>query len=256
MTESLEQAAEGHLASQRLAFQAVETIAGLMQEGWTEKQTAALLNTYLRDHGVSGFFHEAFVWFGDRTRFEGVGSYGQYSPSNRHLLSDDIFILDVAPIYHGYVSDIGYTRCLAGSEPLDAALEALQELRKWIPSLFNVSGAVVGEDIWKQVDERIRRQGYENIHQLYPFSVLGHRVHSVPEGLSAFKWWNFGWQSYWSLLSRGLLSQLLSPTSKGELKGLWAVEPHLGGKGFGAKFEEILIVDEDGARWLEGERRV
>src|SRR5262249_60087328 len=34
--------------------------------------------------------------------------------------------------------------------------------------------------------------------------------------------------------------------------GLWAIEPHLGGTGFGAKFEELLVVEPGGrAFWLD-----
>jgi hypothetical protein len=33
--------------------------------------------------------------------------------------------------------------------------------------------------------------------------------------------------------------------------GLWAVEPHLAAEGVGVKFEEILLIDSDGARWLD-----
>jgi hypothetical protein len=32
---------------------------------------------------------------------------------------------------------------------------------------------------------------------------------------------------------------------------LWAVEPHLADGNVGAKFEEILIIDGNGARWLD-----
>ncbi|OXH82904.1 Xaa-Pro aminopeptidase, partial [Burkholderia multivorans] len=33
--------------------------------------------------------------------------------------------------------------------------------------------------------------------------------------------------------------------------GLWAVEPHLGFAGVGAKFEELLVITEDDAYWLD-----
>ena len=33
--------------------------------------------------------------------------------------------------------------------------------------------------------------------------------------------------------------------------GLWAIEPHLGFRGVGVKFEELLVVIEDDAYWLD-----
>jgi hypothetical protein len=33
--------------------------------------------------------------------------------------------------------------------------------------------------------------------------------------------------------------------------GVWAIEPHLGFHGVGVKFEEVLVVTEDDAYWLD-----
>ncbi len=243
---------EAFLACQRLAQRAAMEVASLAQEGWTEKQAANLLTTYLRDCGARSFFHEGFAWFGERTRFTGIHGYRGFMPSGRRLAAGEVFILDVAPIYRGYSSDIGYTTSLGPCPALDKAKVFLAQLRADIPALFN--GRRAGEDIWNNVDDKIREAGYDNIHQLYPFSVLGHRVHNhMPGENFRLKFLNFGWQSYWSLMSRGLFGQLLNPRFNGSLAGLWAIEPHIGGAGFGAKFEEILVVPPGGgpAHWLD-----
>ena len=246
---------EGYLACQRLAQRAALEVAGLVREGWTEKQTAVLLNTYLRDSGVTGFFHQAFVWFGERTRFDGVRAlrYDDYSPTRRVLQPGEVFILDVAPILDGYVCDIGYVDSLGPNAALREARHFLRELRDELPGLF--MGPNRGRDIWRLVDKRIVDAGYENVHAQYPFSVLGHRVHRVPLGGNVGAL-NFGWQSYWSFLSRGLFGQLLNGNHDGSLDGLWAIEPHIGTNGdgvnrFGAKFEELLLVEQGSARWLD-----
>ena len=242
----------GFLESQRLARRGIAEVAALVREGWTEKQAARLINDWFRDHGVKAFFHEGFAWYGERTRFDGILTYGQFLPSNRRLREGEVFILDVAPILDGYVCDIGYTASLGEHAGLVKAKKLLAELRKEIPELFRAGHH--GEDIWHQVDERIRGAGYHNVHKLYPFGVLGHRVHRVPAGKFRLPVMNFGWQSYWALVSRGLFGQLLNNQHRGTLTGLWAVEPHLGGDGFGAKFEEILVVPEGTGRdaaWLD-----
>lgn len=237
----------GYRRAQRLAFEAARHVAELVQPGWTEAQAATLLNQYLRDHGVRGFFHEAFAWFGDRTRFEGVRGpgYGAYAPTKRVLAEGEGFILDVAPIVEGFICDIGYTAGVyrERSRPF------LMELRQKIPPLFERGES--GAAIWDEVDRWIEQGGWDNIHQQYPFSVLGHRVHEVPGGGPPLAWWNFGWQSYWALMSRGVFGQLFNRQYEGSLEGLWAIEPHIGGQGFGAKFEEILVVDDNGAHWLD-----
>jgi Xaa-Pro aminopeptidase len=240
---------QSFLNSQRLAIKAAKEVRQLLQPGWTEKRTAQMLDTYLRDHGVTNFFHHSFVWFGDRTRFVGVKSYAGYSPSLRVLQEDDAVILDVAPVVEGAISDIGYSFAFGKNDQLEQGLEFLRQLKNEIPKLFN--SMLFGADIWRKVDESILQAGYENIHAMYPFSVLGHRVHMVPDQVPEARLLNFGWQSYWSFLSRGLFGQLLNQKHEGRLHGLWAIEPHIGKDAWGAKFEEILLVDDNGARWIE-----
>ncbi len=241
---------QGFLDCQRLAQASVKEVAGMMREGWTERHAADLVNAYLQDSGVGSFFHKAFAWFGERTRFEGIKGYGAFSPSGRVLRPGEIFILDVAPIHRGYVSDIGFTSSLGPSPELDQARTFLLELRRDLPKLFE--RAANGGEICSLVDGRITGAGYDPVHHRYPFSVLGHRVHSnVSKG--AGSWWNFGWQSYWELASRGVFGQLLNSHFRGRLEGLWAVEPHIGTKTFGAKFEEILCFEDGKARWIDAE---
>jgi hypothetical protein len=248
-TEASTEAKEGHLQSQRLAYRAVKEVAKMMEEGWTERQAAEMVGTYLRDCGVRSFFHHPFAWFGERARFQGMKKNSDFLPSKRVLLPGEIFILDVAPIYRGYVSDIGYTGCLEENPTCEKAMKFLKELREEIPKLFECG--ISGREIWKRVEDKILEARYANSHKIYPFSVLGHRVHKTTEVHEWLKFLNFGWQSYWSLASRGLFGQLLGPFFEGDLTGLWAIEPHLGGEGFGAKFEEILVVDHGKAYWLE-----
>ena len=51
-----------------------------------------------------------------------------------------------------------------------------------------------------------------------------------------------GWSPLWSSGKR---------SEHPPTPGLWAVEPHLGLRGVGAKFEELLVVTEDDAYWLD-----
>ena len=245
----------GFLACQQLAERGSREIALLLREGWTEHQAADLLNTWLQDHGVRGFFHKAFVWFGERTRYRNVKTYWDYLPSDRVLRPGEVFILDVAPIFDGYIADIGYTAALGVNPDVQKGLNFLENLRSLIPGMFAAAGAKGGA-IWDAIDAQIRSAGYDDIHAQYPFAVLGHRVHRVRIKAPEVAFINFGIQSYWEFLSRGLFGQLLNTNYHGSLTGLWAIEPHIGTPQFGAKFEEILVVDEDGARWLAEDSRI
>lgn len=244
-----EEEKEGHLRAQRLAFQAVREVASFIQEGWTEIQAAQMINRYLKDAGVVSSFHHGFAWFGERCGFEGIKSYKDFMPSHRVIRPGEAFILDVAPIFRGYVSDIGYTSSLGENQEVAKAIELLKYFREEIPKKFMEKNT--GGEIWKWIEHQIEANGYANAYKKYPFSVVGHRVHRVPEWSPQFKYMNFGWQSFWSIASRGVFGQLLNQNFEGDLVGLWAIEPHLSGKTFGAKFEEILVVSETESYWLD-----
>ncbi|MCE9499213.1 MAG: aminopeptidase P family protein [Leptospira sp.] len=251
----VEEAKAGFLKAQRLAYQCVVEVGKEIQEGWTEKQTAKRMSEYLKDNGVKTFFHTPFAWFGNHSRFDGYKSYKQYRPDIRKLKANDIIILDVSPIVDGYIGDIGYTMCLSPSKDLDSIMKYLLQLRELIPKLFASEKNV--SEIWAEIDNNIKENGYDNCHAKYPFAVLGHRVYKVPLANYNFplipvwiaSWFSF--QAQYSFVRHGILPELLTPDHSGSKIGVWAIEPHIGGKGFGAKFEEILVVENDRAYWLD-----
>ncbi len=258
VTSELDEVEQGqYLKAQNLAIKAIDYIADQIVAGWSEKQTAKLIETYLRDNGVDSFFHKPFVWFGENTRFNHMGRNKDYLPSDRLLKQNEPFVLDVAPIVDGYCVDVGLGYCLEKNTEFDAAQKYLQVLRSEIPQLFMEqinSESPDGKQIWSMIDSKIIEAGYDNIHRKYPFSVLGHRLHHVPKGPNLPGLLNFGWQSYWSFISRGLFGQLLNHNYSGNLEGLWAIEPHIGknigANSFGTKFEEILVVTKADCYWL------
>lgn len=238
---------QGFHRAQELALQSAREIGAMIQPGWTEKKAAGLMESYLRDFGVTSFFHRPFVWYGARTRFAGFKNYGDFMPTENQVHEGDAVILDVAPIVDGFACDIGYTTCLGENVEVQNAKDFLQSLRAEIPSMVRTGS---GSRVWEEVDRRIAEAGYENCHKIYPLGVLGHRLYRVSSKLPTLQWMRFGWQSYAELLRHGVLSEVLAQFSEADLNGLWAIEPHLGRGNVGAKFEEILWVRPEGAVWL------
>lgn len=246
---------EGYRRAQRLSYAAALTVAAELRHGWTEKQAAARLGEELRSKGVRALFHVPLAWFGNHSRFDGYRGYRQYLPSDRILKPGDVFILDAAPIVDGYIGDIGYTSSLEPHQGLEEARALLGRLRRDLPALFETSRNT--REIWKHIDQEIAGAGFDNCHALYPFAVLGHRVPHVPLssiksrgiGIGSASW--FSLHTYATLLARGIFPELLGPDHTGSKEGLWAIEPHIGGSGFGAKFEEILVVEPGRSYWLD-----
>jgi Xaa-Pro aminopeptidase len=243
---------------QQLAYRCVETIAGELQPGITEKDTTDRMRRWLIDHGVDDWFHLPFAWFGDRSAFQGFRIPLQFFPTGRELEEDMPFILDCAPVVGGFMADIGYASCLGENLILDRILDDLAAHRALILEL--VRDRRTFREIYEKVDQLILRQGYENRHRAYPGKVLAHRVWRLSPRESHRTLGRFGTRSLRRLGRTALVgaSQGRSPLWNGSrfsdhrpLPGLWAVEPHLGFRGVGAKFEELLVITDDDAYWLD-----
>ncbi len=240
---------QGFYESERLALQAVKHVGELLQPGWSEKKTADILHSYLRDYGVKQYFHRAFVWFGERTKFHGINNYSDYSPTNHILGENDVFILDIAPIYKNFTCDIGYTNCKGNNSQFTKAKKTLDELYIKIPKFFQSVESPT--ELWDKVDQTIQKKKLINVHKDYPFGVLGHRVHISKKIVPEVNPFNFGLGAYTKFLSKGLFSQLLNRDYHGPLYGLWAIEPHLANKDFGFKFEYLYLHSDEYSGWLQ-----
>lgn len=242
--------------AQRTAYECVMNVATQLREGITERETAELLKQHLHGRGITRYLHTPFAWFGEHAAFDGYTNYADYHASDRALRAGEAVVLDVSPMVDGYIGDVGYATSLGFNAELTRAKKFLQQLRATIPLLF-MSERGTGE-IWSEVDRLVRDAGFINVHARYPLSVLGHRVFRVTpregEPLRIFRSTYLGWfslEANLGFLRGGVLNQTLGPEHRGAKLGLWAIEPHIGWPGGGAKFEELLVVEPHRAWWLD-----
>ncbi len=246
---------------QRLAYEAAEHVAARLEPGVTERMAARELRGWLERHGVDDWFHVPFAWFGERTAFRNFRVSLQFLPTNRRLAEGMPYVLDCAPVMDGYVADIGYSGVL-GSNPGWARLDHdLSGFRGKILDLVRQRRTF--REIYREVDAEIAAQGNRNRHRVYPGRVIGHQVARIRLGGPRFVvFGSFGFRTL-RTIGRELVKERLegrSPLWAGgkasahpPTPGLWAVEPHLGTDDdrIGAKFEEILVVTDDDASWLD-----
>ncbi|CAM5638614.1 aminopeptidase P family protein [Streptomyces californicus] len=156
-------------------------------------------------------------------------------------------------------------RHVLGLNPLhDKLLADLEAHRELI--LREVRERRTLREIYEDVERLMTTQGYANRHRAYPFGVIAHKVDRVAERRWSPRLFGFG-----APVAQGAdqrrprhghrdgWSPLWSPyrfSDHPPQPGLWAVEPHLGFRGTGAKFEEILVVTdskdpEQNAFWLD-----
>jgi Xaa-Pro aminopeptidase len=260
MSEGRDDGLDGFRRVQRLAYSCAEAVAAELRPGMTERDAARAMRVKARDLGVRDWFHLPFAWFGDRTAFTGFKVPLQFFPTGRRLEPGMPFILDMAPVYEGCTADIGYSGSLGPDSLQERLMADLREHRELI--LREVRERRPLRTIYQDVDKLMVRQGYANRHRAYPFGVIAHKVDRVSERRWSPRVAGFGTQALKGLMSDAVhghregWSPLWSPYRMSDHPphpGLWAVEPHLGFRGTGAKFEEILVVTETDAYWLDDE---
>jgi Xaa-Pro aminopeptidase len=203
------------------------------------------------------------VLFGERTAYPGDFGKLEAISTDRKLDDGDAVIFDAAPIFNGFKVDTSYAFRFGANSRFDAADRALVEFRSLLLALIE-GGLSFREVAWK-VDDRIKALGFENCHKKHIGAVLGHRVTYAPQypvrlpkvwGLAPRQVSWFFYKSFQSRLGMPAATPNWNASRQCATKptqGLWAMEPHIARDGVGVKFEEILIIDENGARWLDND---
>lgn len=245
---------------QRTSFAILELTAANLKAGQTEKEvTRALVSAY-RNAGASSFFHLPVALFGERTALPGNWPVGKFFPKSKALESGDSVILDAAPLFDGYLVDTSYSFCFGENQTHKDMMKNLGSFRS------KVCDAVNAGQSFKEIADGIladfETMGYEPAHTKHPGAVLGHRA--VKTVKLPFSWrmngfdglslaW-FGLKDKWATGGLGRRSPLWNSSQASDHKphdGLWLVEPHAGLGSVGAKWEEILVIEDGNARWLD-----
>ena len=241
---------------QRLSFQILEDTALGLKVGDSEEATARKLRKAFHKAGAHNYFHVPVALFGERSAYPGDFGPFEALATARVLQEQDTVILDAAPIFDGYTVDTSHAFNFSNSEAFDRIDRELPILRDLIARSVN-DGDMFQQIAW-DVDDYIRERGFENCHRKHIGAVLGHLVtKATSQRLASWSYKGLAVKQVSWFLARSRFSGTTPNWNHTNAcksvapHGLWAVEPHLAEGTVGAKFEEILIIDEDGARWLD-----
>ncbi|MDQ3180392.1 MAG: M24 family metallopeptidase [Acidobacteriota bacterium] len=245
------------------SFVVLEATAENIRPGMTEREAARRLRKVFHEDGVHTYFHVPVALFGSRTAYP--GDFGKFEAlaTERILLPGETVILDAAPIYDGYTVDTSYAFTLEPNETFRRLDGKLPELRDLILNLTRTRCSM--QKICWTVDDKIKEWGMENCHRKHIAAVMGHRVNKTSSAFMrrARIWGLAPLEVGYFLLSSRLAGYGLRRATPNwnhtaacdvaPQPGLWAIEPHLGQAGVGVKFEEILVVTETDAYWLDND---
>ena len=253
----------GIAEAQRVAREAVLSVASTVKVGDSERAVCARLEQEFRRARVEHWLHTPYAWWGERTRFEWRGQWEANAlPSARRLREGEAFVLDAAPICAGFPADFAYSGHVLGdadqAREHAALLAQLTQIKSDI--LIWATSAASSAGLCERVASAMRSAGSEVIHTRYPAQVLGHTLEGFPNWCSSAPRIGTGFQLPLLLTyATGMVLHhlagapypFLNAGAPGRPQGLYAVEPHLGKGVLGAKFESVLLVDGDETRWLD-----
>ncbi len=264
---------------QRLAYDIALRVESQLQVGITEIEACTLIAAAQTEFEVIQVFHDPYVLFDRRTALgtgaesaemqalEGAGATAAgLSPSNDLVPTNQVlrdgapFIIDVAPVAHGVSSDIAYS-CVLGTNQVFGELDAgLARIRSFLRDGIASRASMLV--LYHELDELLASRGWESCHHRQADHALGHLVfpleHETGRPTPLPGW---GAVAAEKMLAAGIdaldhgtcypLWNDSSFTDYPATPGLWAIEPHIGLDGVGVKFEEILVVTDDDAYWLD-----
>lgn len=244
---------------QHLSFSILTDEARRLEPGMSEREVGRRLVKAYYKHGVKSFFHLPVVLFGERTALPGDWTVAHFFPKKRTVAEGEAVIFDCAPIFDGYLVDTSFSFCLGDNPTHREMMHNLAEFRTSVPAAVNAGDSF--KAITESVNARIATWGYEAVHPKHPGNVLGHRTMKLPR--LPFTWRNQGFDALslnWfyanefasrAALARSPLWNATRTSDHAPYDGLWLVEPHAGKGAVGAKWEEILVIQDGQARWLD-----
>ncbi|ABK98826.1 M24 family metallopeptidase [Pelobacter propionicus] len=195
------------------AQQAVSRIAGQVKAGMLEEDANKMVVATLLEMGATKAFHKPYIRFGSNT----TKTFGADSDPGVRLGEDDIFFIDVGPVWEGYEGDAGDT-FVTGSDP---------ELKRCAVDARRIYDAV--EKKWKAEKAtgvelyQFAEQMAKDLGWVLNLDLGGHRLGDYSSA-----------EHY-----EGPLSEISFHPSP----NLWMVEIHIRHpeKQFGAFYEDLLV---------------
>lgn len=193
--------------------QVVETVAAHIVPGMLEEEAVALTRQVMKDGGMVRGWHGTIVRFGDNTLLD----YGEPSPPGTRLRENDLFFLDIGPVWQNYEGDYGDTFAV-GDDP--DMVRIAGDVRK----VFDATAAawreqgLSGRALYDFAGAEAERLGWR-----LNLKLLGHRVSDFPHAVHH--------------------SGKLSDTDYKPSSGLWVLEIQIchPTRPFSAFYEDLLL---------------
>ncbi len=159
------------LQAQKRGWDALYHVEQMIKPGMVEADAKKLLKIVLEDYSSEKIWHPPQVRFGVNT----VLPFGKPQITDHVLEDDDLFFLDIGPVFNGYESDIGETFQLGSNLHTKKLIGDSKEVFSEVKLHWKNTGCN-GEDLYKFAIELADQNGW----RLALEGASGHRISEFP----------------------------------------------------------------------------
>ena len=156
-----------------LTFDAVRRIAAEIRPGMNEVEARDLAEAVLAEMGMERLWHKTIVRFGAGT----VHTFHEPMDPERVLGANDIFFIDLGPVWGGHEGDAGDTFVVGEDPQMQACAEAARRLWHEVAARWRDDG-LSGAALYQFALERAEASGWR-----LNWDVKGHRVSDFPHAI-------------------------------------------------------------------------
>ncbi|WP_369944398.1 M24 family metallopeptidase [Xanthomonas medicagonis] len=198
------------------SWNAVTRMAEGIRPGMTEQQAQEHAKGVLHQMGMDRIWHPIIIRFGEAT----LATFRERTDPTRVLGEQDIFFVDIGPVWQGHEGDAGDTFVVGDDPEMHACAQAARALWHEVAEHWRLH-KTSGQALYAYAAERAEAMGWR-LNQ----DIKGHRVCDFPHAIyKAGNLGDFG----------------LCPAT-----GLWILEIQIAhpSRPFGAFYEDLLSEDE------------
>jgi Xaa-Pro aminopeptidase len=201
------------LVARTMTLDAIQRIASGIQPGMVEEDAVQLAKRVLKDAGLLRGWHGVRVRFGPNT----LNVYSDVSEPHTVLQGNDIFFIDIGPVWQKWEGDGGNTFVVGNDVDMHRAAQDVRKLFDRVHAKWR-SDALTGVALYEYATEQARAMGW-----LLNLESPGHRLADFPHA---------------AVYDGALSSAPFSPATD-----LWVLEVQIRHpeRPFGAFFEDLLL---------------
>jgi CDP-4-dehydro-6-deoxyglucose reductase len=163
---------EGILDARRRSMDALPQIAALMVPGMTTGEAIAVADEHLRSLGAAYNWHPTYVRFGPDTQ----RTSRQPVDRQRKLRADDVFTIDLGPVWDGYEGDYGDSFVMGADPDHQRCTQAARDIFAQAQAAW--AQGLSGSALYDFAEALARAHGCSLVRE-----TAGHRVSDFPHAL-------------------------------------------------------------------------